>query len=304
MTRSILITGGTGSFGHAFVSRALSENLYDRVAVLSRDEKKQQEMAAEFEHDERLRFYLGNVRNKDRLIRAFRDVHTVVHAAALKQVTRSGEAFDEFMTTNYFGSKNVVGACHEAGVKKCVFLGTDKSVSSSTPYGTSKQAAEWLFVAANAWGPCKFACTRYGNVLRSRGSVLETWQRQAEAGEPLTVTDPGMTRFWMEIGESVDLVLLALDRMNGGEIFVPYNLARGRIDELLRRFHPDAYVTTIGKRSYEKTHERLIAKEEVDRVRDCGDVYVVLPMHVRWEPRPYGEAYQAVAADFEYRSDK
>lgn len=308
MLNNLLITGGTGSFGRAFTRRALAGKLAERVVIFSRDEWKQAQMKAQF-NDPRLRFLLGNVRDKERLVRAFQDVDVVVHAAALKKVDRSGEAFDEFFKTNCLGAANVIDACHLAGVEKCVALSTDKAVSSTTPYGTSKAVGEWLFVGGNAWGPCRFSLVRYGNVLHSRGSVLETWAKQYAAGQPLTITDPAMTRFWLSIEDAVGLALLALDRMRGGEVFIPKRLGEGgcimssKIVDLARSRWPDAEFEVTGKRSYEKQNECLVADEERDRLRDMGDVYVLLPLHVRWEPPPYGFAGRPVGAEFQYRSD-
>ena len=301
--RNLLITGGTGSFGNAFTERVLNDNFFDRIVIFSRDEKKQQEMRRRF-NDSRLRFFLGDVRDRERLTRAFCGVDYVVHAAALKQVDRSGEAFDEFVKTNALGSLNVVRAAHLAGVQKVVGLSTDKACAPSTPYGVSKATMEWLFVGGSAWGDCRFCCTRYGNIINSRGGVMEIWQNQVNAGQKITITDPTMTRFWMTLEQSVNLVLLALDRMRGGEIFVPKDIKRGSIDELVTSYFPDHPSYVIGKRSYEKQHERLIAREEADRVRDCGDVYVIQPLHVRWAPEPYGADMPSVPDGFEYRSDK
>jgi len=207
----ILITGGTGTFGNAFVKHSLKYNLYSRIVILSRDEVKQGNMQARF-NDPRLRFFLGDVRDRDRLIRAFDGVDAVIHAAALKQVNRSGEAFDEFHATNAIGSSNVIHAAIQTGVPRVVFLSSDKACEPSTPYGTSKSVMEWFAVGANAWGHSRFACTRYGNIVDSRGSVLELWRARAEQGLPLQITDPNMTRFWMSIQDAVDLVLLTLDR--------------------------------------------------------------------------------------------
>lgn len=304
-----LITGGTGTFGRAFARRLLENDLVERVVILSRDEWKQAEMRVEFRDfpRARLRFYLGDIRDRIRLERAFQSVDTVIHAAALKQVQRGGEAFDEFIKTNVIGSLNVISACHRAGVKKCLALSTDKAVEATTPYGVSKAVTEFAFIGGSAWGSCRFALTRYGNVLGSRGSVLETWRKQYESDQPLTITDVNMTRFWMTIEEAVDLILLALDRMHGGEIFVPKGVKRGTVHALAKKHFPQVGLVRgsfeiTGKRSYEKMHEKLIADEEVDRVRDCGDVYVVQPLHVRWAPGPYGSDCPSVPQGFSYRS--
>lgn len=300
---TILITGGTGTFGNAFTEHILSNRLADRVIIFSRDEKKQQEMRARFA-DPRLRFYLGDVRDRRRLRRAFAGVDAVVHAAALKQVDRSALDIMEFIATNAIGTKNVLEVAHDCGVGKVVVLSTDKACASITPYGATKALAEWQAVAANIYGPTRSCAVRYGNIIGSRGSVLELWQRQAESGKPLVITDDQMTRFWMPIEDAVKLVLLALERTGGGEIFIPYCVKRGKVIQLAARHFPGSEIIVTGeKRSYEKIHEELVTPEEVDRCHDCGDVYVLAPMHVRWEPGPWGVDYPLVAPDFQYRSD-
>lgn len=300
---TLLITGGTGTFGHAFTRHALDVMLAERIVILSRDEKKQADMRREF-NDCRLRFFLGDVRDQARLERAFQDVDTVIHAASLKMVDRSGDDADEFFKTICLGTLNVIEAAHKAGVKKVVALSTDKAVQSTTPYGAFKSAAEWLLVSGNAWGPAKFSCVRYGNVLDSRGSVLEIWRNQIACNKPLTITDPNMTRFWLTLQQAIDLVILAVERMNGGEIFIPKNVMRSTMREFAHEHFPDAEMRVIGKRSYEKTHECLVADEERDRLRDCGDCYVLLPHSARWGPGPYGRDMPRAGGDFQYRSDK
>jgi UDP-N-acetylglucosamine 4,6-dehydratase len=300
--QTCLVTGGTGTFGHAFVKRALDDGLFERIVVLSRDELKQQQMKAEFD-DQRLRFFLGDVRDKARLVRAFRGVDIVVHCAAYKHVTRSGDSIDEFVKVNILGSMNVIEACHTSGVSRCVALSTDKAVASSTPYGATKSVMSWLFVGASSWGSkCRFSLARYGNILGSRGSVLQTWERQYSVTGSIEMTDPRMTRFWMPIEAAVDLALLALQRMHGGEIFVAKGVDSSTIYELGEQYFPDATVDVVGKRSYEKSNEVLIAKEEADRTHDCGDVYVVLPHSWNWEPGPYGQEFPLVPDGFEYSS--
>ena len=299
----ILITGGTGTFGQAFTQYALTHNLYNRIVILSRDEKKQQDMRNRF-NDSRLRFLLGDVRDCERLTRAAQGIDIIIHAAALKQIQRSGQETDEFHATNVIGSHNVIKAAILARVPKTVFLSSDKACAPSTPYGASKAMMEWFAVAANAWGNSRFSCVRYGNVLDSRGSVLELWCNRVQQGKPLLITDPNMTRFWMSIQDAVDLVLLAIDRMQGGEIFIPKGVERSSITALAEKYHSDWPADIVGKRSYEKQNEILVSPDEIDRLRDCGDVYALLPEHIRWEPRPYGEDMPKVPVGFEYRSDR
>jgi len=282
----------------------LDDELATRLIVYSRDELKQARMEAEFQSDPRLRFYLGDVRDRDQLRRAFSDVDTVVHAAALKRVDRSALDVVEFIKTNVLGTMNVIEAAHDRNVGRVVALSTDKAVESVTPYGACKAIAEWLAISGNVYGDTHICAVRYGNIVNSRGSVLETWRRQYDAGEPLAITDDRMTRFWLCIEQAADLVLLALGRMGGGEIFIPKGVDRGRVIDFARRYFPDAEFVQTGKRSYEKVNEVLVAAEEADRLVDCGDCYVLQPMHVRWEPGPFGATSGSpVGEDFQYRSD-
>ena len=305
---TLLITGGTGTFGHAFTKRVLDDNLAERVRIYSRDEYKQARMAEEFGGDPRLRFFLGDVRDREQLHRALAGVDIVVHAAAYKRIDRSALDIMAFLAVNVIGTANVIDMANARKVKKVVFLSSDKACASSTPYGACKSLAEWLAVNSNVLSPTRVVVTRYGNILDSRGSLLETWRKQAEAGEPLTVTDCRMSRFWMTIEEAVDLVLLALARGRGGEVFIPKGVARGKVVELLQERYPDTRVVEVGKRAYEKLTEELVSAEEVDRLVDCRDCYVLLPHPslVRWEPGPYGMGRWEgvpVPAHFTYRSD-
>jgi len=301
--QTILITGGTGTFGHAFVPVALER--YKKVVVLSRDELKQAQMQAEFPD---VRFYLGDVRDKDRLIRAFREVDVVVHAAAYKRIERSALDIGSFLDVNVIGTRNVLMAAHDCGVSKVVVLSSDKACSSATPYGATKSLAEWLAINANVYGNCRSMATRYGNVECSRGSVSEIWEQRAKSGLPLQITHPLMSRFWMSIEEAVNLVLFALDNGRGGEVFIPKNIRRGKIVDFARKVQPGAEIEFIGKRGYEKLTEELVSAEEVDRLVDVGDAYVLLPHRefVRWAPLPYGMCEwegQKVDPSFRYRSD-
>lgn len=190
-------------------------------------------------------------------------------------------------------------AARESGVAQVVVLSTDKACCSTTPYGSTKSLAEWLAIGSNVYGETRSCAVRYGNVIGSRGSVLELWKGQAERGEPLTIVDDEMTRFWMPISQAVDLVLLALDRMGGGEIFIPKHVRRSKVIEFASMKFPGVPIVVTGeKRSYEKTHEWLVAPEEADRCHDCGDVYVLTPLHVRWSPGPYGLEYPLVDRGF------
>jgi UDP-N-acetylglucosamine 4,6-dehydratase/5-epimerase len=278
--QNILVTGASGSFGHAFVRRLLDQHDPARVVVFSRDEWKQSLMARTFSNDPRLRFFLGDVRDVDRLRLAFHGVDVVVHAAALKQVPACERSVGECKRTNVDGSENVLLACLSEGVKKAVILSTDKSPNAATAYGASKSLAERLFCSYNSYsgndGPI-FAATRYGNVLGSRGSVVPIWQQCVRESRPLEITNPDSTRFLMTIDESVDLVLLALEKMRGGEVFVP-KLPSCRLGDLADAVAGMGYPRKIiGLRGGEKVHECLISEDESHLVRDMGDYYRVLP---------------------------
>lgn len=214
--RSILITGGSGFFGRAFVNRLLASDAGpDRICIYSRDEVKQSRMAAELGHDERLRFFIGDVRDKDRLRRAMSGVEVVVHAAALKRIEAAHWNPDEVVKTNVLGSMNVIDAAHDARVGRVVFLSTDKAYQPVSPYGQTKALAESLFMAANrthAHGP-RYSCTRYGNVTGSTGSVIPVWRNCIATGDRVRMTDPEATRFWMWDHEACDLVLDTIRRM-------------------------------------------------------------------------------------------
>ena len=279
-----LVTGGTGSFGQAFVRRVLS--LGWTVRVFSRDEFKQGVMRDELGEDQRqgTRFLVGDVRDAARLRRGAEGVDVVVHAAALKQVPSCEYNPDEAVKTNVLGSMNVVEACLEAGVPRAVLLSSDKAVHPVNVYGATKLCAEKVWLASNALGDCRFAAVRYGNVRGSRGSVLE------KTG-PVAITDRRATRFWMDVSDAVELVLSALGEMRGGEVFVP-KLGSRRVVDVLRG--ADSGHET-GLRRGEKLHERLLSDEELPRTWDCGDHYRVCD----YEP----EGSLRVPEEFRYSSE-
>ena len=265
----VLVTGGTGTFGQAMVRHLLAlERPPRRVIVLSRDELKQSEMARQYHQDpedrERLRFFIGDVRDESRLYDAFRGVDYVIHAAAMKQVPACEYNPAEAIRTNVGGALSVVRAAIEVGVKRVIALSTDKAVNPVNLYGATKLAAEKLFVAANALAgslETRFSCVRYGNVLGSRGSVLQVWRAQLAAGEQLTMTDPRMTRFWITIDQAVEFVLERLASMAGAEIFVP------KLPSVTMGFLADALAggtewARIPVRQGEKMHETLIGEDE------------------------------------------
>lgn len=279
MHKNVLVTGGTGSFGKAFVDRLLQTDV-ERVVVYSRDELKQSQMRARV-NDGRVRFFIGNVCNRDRLARAMHGVDLVVHAAAMKQVDTCENNPEECGETNIDGTQAVIDAALFCEVPRAIFLSTDKAAAPNTTYGASKLFAERLWTRSNVYAagrPTRFSATRYGNVLGSRGSVVEVWRKQLADGVTRTVTDPAMSRFWMTIGDAVDLVLLAAREMRGGEVFVP-KVKGSPVLTLLeaaedRRNQPVKYT---GIRRGEKLHEILISEHEARHTYDHGDHYRIEP---------------------------
>lgn len=259
----VLITGATGSFGRAFVKRLLTDYNPRAIRIYSRDELKQYQMQQEF-NDRRLRFFIGDVRDKDRLIQATREVDVIVHAAAMKQVPACEYNPFEAIKTNIFGAINVVEAALYNEVPRVLALSTDKAVNPVNLYGATKLCSDKIFIHSNVYvgadRPTRFSLVRYGNVLGSRGSVIPLFLKQRETGV-LTVTDERMTRFWITMREAIDLVIKALSLMRGGEIFVP-KLPSMRIMDLARAIAPDAEIKFIGIRPGEKIHEVLVNEEE------------------------------------------
>jgi len=299
---SLLVTGGTGSFGKAFISYALEHLNPRRVAVLSRDELKQSEMRAAFP-DERMRWFLGDIRDRDRLTRAFHGVDYVVHAAALKQVDTAEYNPIEYVKTNVMGSQNVIDAAIDAGVKRVVALSTDKASSPINLYGATKLTADKLFIAANnltqGFGT-SLSVVRYGNVMGSRGSVIPLFESLAREGKPLPITDPRMTRFWITLPQAVRFVVDSFEQMKGGELYVP-RIPSMHIMDLVEAIAPGAQTTEIGIRPGEKLHEEMISADDSYRTVRLPDRYVVQPTVLEWWfALPGGET---VEPGFSYRSD-
>ncbi len=294
---SILITGGTGSFGKAFLQEVLTTHNPRRVAILSRDELKQSEMRAHFT-DNRIRWFLGDIRDKDRLIRAFHGVDYVVHAAALKQVDTAEYNPFEYVQTNILGSQNVIDAAIDAGVKKVVALSTDKASSPINLYGATKLTADKLFVAANNYSysyNTAMAVVRYGNVMGSRGSVIPFFQKLIAENKPLPITDPSMTRFWITLPQAVQFVIDSFDSMHGGELYVP-RIPSMRIMDLVEALKPGAETYIVGIRPGEKLHEEMIASDDSYRTLRQADRYVVQPTVKEWwfkdsEGEPVAEGF-------------
>lgn len=274
--KSLLVTGGTGSFGRAFVRDVLARGTYSRIVVYSRDEYKQSRMRAALDRDDVLRFFLGDVRDGERLRHALRGVDTVVHAAALKQVPALEYNPTEAVRTNIAGAVNLVRAAIDAGVDRVLALSTDKACGPVNLYGATKLVMEKVMVSANALagpdGP-DFSCTRYGNVAGSRGSVIEHWQQLAAEGKRLPLTHPDMTRFWMPMAGALSLVHTALSRMNGGEVYVP-KAPSFRVADLARALGGETKI--IGVRPGEKLHESLIGPDEGRDAYDLDDVYALI----------------------------
>ena len=278
--KTVLITGGTGSFGQAFVKKILAEYEPRKVIIYSRDEYKQYMMGKKFAgHEVQLRFFLGDIRDKSRLLRAFEGVDYVVHAAALKQVPALEYNPTEAVNTNVMGADNIVDAAIDRGVEKVIALSTDKAVNPINLYGATKLVAEKMFVAANAYGGgrVKFSAVRYGNVMGSRGSVIPLFMNMKKGGvTEFPITDERMTRFWITLEQSADLVLKALHEAEGGEIFVP-KIPSMKIVDLARAIEPNCTLRFTGIRPGEKLHESLVSYDEARNVRIFDGIYVIVP---------------------------
>jgi len=301
--KTILVTGGTGSFGRKFVATMLEQFKPKKVIIFSRDELKQHEMRTSgFDHPS-LRYFIGDVRDAERLRRAMNGVDIVVHAAALKQVVACEYNPLEAVKTNIDGAKNIIDAAIDAKVQKVLALSTDKAVSPVNLYGATKLVAEKLFVQANAYtggDTPKFACVRYGNVVGSRGSVVPVFLEQRKTGR-VTVTDKRMTRFWITLEQGVKLVTDGIEQMHGGEIFVS-KITSMNIMDLVRIVAPDCKVDEVGIRPGEKLHEALLSDEEATHTLDAGDKYVVMPVQASWTNNAWTKA-KPVDVEFRYVSN-
>jgi UDP-N-acetylglucosamine 4,6-dehydratase len=303
--KSVLITGGTGSFGSSFVRVLLKESQAKRIIVFSRDELKQSRMSHEME-DERLRFFIGDVRDLERLQRAFSGVDIVVHAAALKHVPILEYNPFEAVKTNILGSQNVIEAALDQGVKQVVLVSTDKAVYPSNLYGSTKLTAEKLFVAANSYAARKtaFGVVRYGNVLGSRGSIVDVL-KQDPPPKLVQVTDPAMTRFWISMPQAHELVLFALEHMRGGEIFIP-KLPSMKLTDLLDTLVPKIPRKVTGIRPGEKLHEMLLTDQESRHAVELAQHYIILPEFPYWDHNDFKKTYpkaKPTKEGFAYRSD-
>lgn len=304
--KTILVTGGTGSFGRKFTDIVLREYSPAKLIIFSRDELKQLEMRVA--HPEPpMRFFIGDVRDRERLVRAMQEVDIVVHAAALKQVPACEYNPLEAVKTNVIGAGNVIEAAIDQGVKKVMAVSTDKAVNPVNVYGATKLCAEKLFVQGNSYSGLKgtrFSCVRYGNVLGSRGSVIPVFEEQRRNGK-ITITDKRMTRFWLTLEQGVRFVIRCIDLMQGGEVFVP-RIPSMRIMDLAEAVAPDCEIEFTGIRPGEKLHEVLLSSDEARSAVQVDDMYVIKPAFpwsttlVDWSrgtPLPEGFAYTSETND-------
>lgn len=305
--KTVLVTGGTGTFGRAFVSKLLKEADTKKIIIFSRDEFKQSEMQKELagqgvDVDKKLRFFIGDVRDLPRLERAFNGVDIVFHAAALKQVPAIEYNPFEAVKTNILGSQNIIDAALNAGVDKAILISSDKAVQPINLYGATKLAAERLFVAGNSYShktKTKFSVVRYGNVIGSRGSLIEMIEKQKNTGV-IKLTDDRMTRFWISIDKVLNIILEAVGNMGGGEIFVP-KMKSLKVSDVIKCLAPKCKMEAIGIRPGEKLHETLITEYEALRTKDAGSAFVIKP-EFGWD-LDWLDKKPPVKTNFSYSSD-
>lgn len=298
----ILLTGGTGSFGNKFTEIVLKKHKIKAIRIFSRGEKKQYDMSQKFD-DERLRFFIGDVRDKERLHRAMTDVDIVIHAAALKQVPACEYNPIEAIRTNIDGATNIIDAAIDNGVDKVMAISTDKAVHPVNLYGATKMTAEKLFIQGNSYSgksDTKFSCVRYGNVIGSRGSVIPLFLAQKKKGI-LTITDVEMTRFFIKLEQGVDLVIKSIDKMKGGEIFIP-KIPSMKIVDIAKAIAPDAKIKIIGIRPGEKIHEILLTEDEARHSKEFHDFFVIEPEHPFWTEDKHIKGGKKLPNNFRYTS--
>jgi UDP-N-acetylglucosamine 4,6-dehydratase len=299
----VLVTGGTGSFGRKFVEIMLREYHPHKLIVFSRDELKQHEMrTAGLDHSS-LRYFLGDVRDQQRLERAFSGVSVVVHAAALKQVPACEYNPFEAIQTNIIGGKNVIEAAINCGVRRIVALSTDKAVNPINLYGATKLCAEKMFVQANAYAGAqdtRFSCARYGNVVGSRGSVIPIFMEQRARGR-VTLTDSRMTRFWITLDQGVRFVIRSIEQMHGGEIFVP-KIPSMKLLDMAQAIAPDCQIDCVGIRPGEKLHEVLLSEDEARNAIERDDMFVIPPAQSWWRKESW-KSDSSLPEGFLYSSD-
>jgi len=303
--KRVLITGGTGSLGKQLIADLLKHHKPSRLIVFSRDELKQHEMKQNpiYKHPS-MRFFIGDVRDKDRLMRAFKDVDIVIHTAALKQVDTAEYNPSEFIRTNINGALNIVDAALDCGVERVLALSTDKATSPINLYGATKLCSDKIFVAANSYAGdtgTKFSVVRYGNVMCSRGSVIPLWIQQAKETGTITLTDTRMTRFSITLPEASQNVRTALDVMVGGELFV-FKSPSYKLTDLARVIAPNAKIKTIGLRPGEKIHEAMITDDDSRNTYEYENFYIIHPTLPFWDFKPVTAGGQAVPEGFSYTS--
>jgi UDP-N-acetylglucosamine 4,6-dehydratase len=301
--QSVLVTGGTGSFGKKFVEIMLREYRPKRLVIFSRDELKQHEMRAAGLDGHSMRYFLGDVRDQARLERALAGVTVVVHAAALKQVPACEYNPFEAIQTNIIGGRNVIDAAINQGVHWVLALSTDKAVNPINLYGATKLCAEKMFVQANSYAgtqETRFSCARYGNVVGSRGSVIPVFLEQKRRGR-ITLTDPRMTRFWLTLEQGVRFVVSSIEQMHGGEIFVP-KIPSMRLIDMAETIAPGCEIETIGIRPGEKLHEVLISEDEARNTLEVEDRYIIQPAHSWWRRENWVNGV-SLPEGFRYASD-
>ena len=300
----VLVTGGTGSFGKKFIKILLEEKQPKKVIVYSRDELKQHEMQVGGYNQENLRYFIGDIRDRERLLRALHGVDIVVHAAALKQVPACEYNPMEAIKTNIMGTANVVDASLDAGVKKVLMVSTDKAVSPANLYGATKLAGEKLTIQSNAYAggaATRFSCVRYGNVVGSRGSIVPLFLKQ-RAGGKVTVTDDRMTRFWLSLEQGVRFVISCIEQMEGGEVFIP-KIPSTKVVDLAKAIAPDAKIEIIGIRPGEKLHEVLISEDEARHTIELEKMFVVQPAEASWFGYSWKDKGTALKEGYYYSSD-
>jgi len=302
--KTVLITGGTGSFGKKMTQTLLAEKNPKKVIIFSRDELKQHEMRVAGYTDPRLRYFIGDVRDRERLVRAMHGVDIVIHAAALKQVPACEYNPMEAIKTNILGSSNVIEAALDAGVGKVLALSTDKAVSPANLYGGTKLVAEKLFIQSNAYAAgtaTRYACVRYGNVVGSRGSIVPLFLKLRASGK-ITVTDERMTRFWLSLEQGVQFVIHCIEQMEGGEVFVP-KIPSTKVIDLARAIAPEAEIEIIGIRPGEKLHEDLLSVDEARHTIELESMFVIQPAEASWFGYSWQNKGRALPEGFLYTSD-
>lgn len=302
-SKKILITGGTGSFGKAFARYAIDHLNPAVIRIFSRDELKQAQMREAFGNTDKLRFFVGDVRDADRVERALRGVDIVIHAAAMKRIEVCEYNPFEAVKTNIIGTQNVIDKAIDCGVERVLSLSTDKAANPANLYGATKLCQEKITIQSNSYvGPkkTKLACVRYGNVVGSRGSVIHLFKDQAKNGE-IKITDERMTRFWITLSQAVRFVDTSIQMMRGGEIFIP-KIPSMKIVDLAKTLFPDIPHKVVGLRPGEKLHEAMVTRDEASHCVELDDRYVIAPEFNWWSPSYHSEG-KSVSKDFFYSSD-